>query len=295
MTRPTKLADIVGQESAKTVLNVLLKASQIRNEAIPHCFFSGPPGNGKTTMAQCLAAEKGVKCHIMNAANLNKIKDLEGILINIKDSEIIFIDEIHSLPSSVCEYLYTVMEDFVYYKKVGGYVQPIKLPKFTVIGASTCIGKLPQPMKDRFKFIAELVEYTQEELCQIVEMVCKSYGFKLNQAISNVIAKTCRNTPRIVVSRTEWIRDYMLANNLKSIKTKDVIEIIKLQGIDEHGFDKQDHRYLNIIKEHGPISIGQIASKMNADKNTIINDVEPFLIKNGLIHISTTGRVYAGK
>lgn len=289
--RPITLDQVVGQTAAKTVLNVLIKSSNLRNDAVPHCLFSGPAGHGKTTLALCVANAKGTKLHQINAASINKIKDLHDIIAQIKFGDVLFIDEIHNLKKDVCEWLYTILEDFRYTVKSGGKLVNVIVPKFTTLGASTCIGKIPQPMRERFKFTAEFVEYTEEELCEIVHHVCKTYGFTLCDTIAGTIARTCRGTPRIVVSRTEWIRDYMLSTGIYEHDAKSILNIIKMQGIDEHGLDLQDHRYLKIVKENGPISISQICSKLNADKETVMNDIEPFLIKKGLIEITTKGRV----
>lgn len=291
MVRPTRLNEIIGQKNAITVIQTLLNASKIKNEAIPHILCSGPAGNGKTTVAQCAAHEKGSKLYQINAANINTIKDLKDIIGSMHDQDILFIDEIHNLNDKACEWLYTVMEDFKYYEKVGSSVITKNISKITIFGASTCIGRLPEPLKARFKFRAEFVPYTDEELCDIVELVCKSYNFKLSRALAHIISKTCRLTPRLVVSRTEWIRDYMIANNLRKISHKDVIDIIALQGIDENGFTNSDHEYLNIVEQYGPISINQIASKMNTDRDTVINDIEPYLVNCGLIEITTKGRI----
>jgi Holliday junction DNA helicase RuvB len=291
MVRPVNLNQIVGQTDAKTVIQVLLNASMIKNEAMPHILCSGPAGNGKTTVAKCTAAAKGTKLYEINAANINTINQISEIIGGMKDQDILFIDEIHNLKPKVCEWLYTVMEDFKYYEKVGSSIIVRQTARITIFGASTCIGKLPTPLKARFKFTAEFVPYTEDELCDIVQLVCQSYNFKLNSKLAHVIAKTCRLTPRLVVSRTEWIRDYMISKNLRKISCEEVISIIKLQGVDEDGLTRLDHSYLSVVRDNHPISVGQIAHKLNIDKDTVINDVEPYLIKSGLIEITTKGRI----
>jgi Holliday junction DNA helicase RuvB len=291
MVRPVKFDEIVGQKDAKTVIEILLKASKIKDDAIPHILCSGPAGNGKTTVAKCAAEARGTRLYEINAANINTVNELKSIINGMKDKEILFIDEIHNLKDKVCEWLYTVMEDFKYYEKAGDSVITKNIAKITIFGASTCIGRLPEPLKARFKFKAEFVPYTEDELCQIVELVCRSYNFKLNNNIAHTIAKTCRLTPRLVVGRTEWIRDYMIAGGLRRLSEQDVINIIGLQGIDKDGLTKIDHTYLDVIKECSPISLVQIANKINVDKDTVANDIEPYLIKCGLIEVTTKGRI----
>jgi len=289
-TRPETLDDMVGQDEVKTVIRTLVKSSIIDNKPIPHIVWSGPSGTGKTTAAKATAQLRNVKLHNINASIISDEKDLKILIGEIKVNEILFIDEIHALKKRVCEFLYSVMEDFEYQDKVHGKIKTIKLPQFTILGATTDFGLLPEPLRMRFKFKAVFKEYTEEELIDIVHFICKNYGFKLSKNIASIIAKTCRNTPRIVVNRTEWIRSYMIANKIKSIKKEDVINVIKLQGVDEHGLDTTDRQYLKILQEFSPISLTQISSKMRISRETIQRDIEPHLIKLGLVFITSSGR-----
>lgn len=289
--RPTTIDEMVGQSEVKQVIKTLVSAAKKTNTAVPSILFAGPSGTGKTTAAKALAKERGVVLHEVNAAILKNTNDLKNYLKLIKEKDILFIDEIHALNRKTTEFLYSVMEDYLYQDKISGQNKTVKLPKFTLVGASTETGNLLEPLRMRFKFVANFKEYTDDELCKIVHHVCQVYGFKLSNNIAKIIAKTCRGTPRIVVNRTEWIRSYFIANNLKSVSPQKVLEIIKLQGIDENGFNDTDRKYLKIVSDYGPISLNQIAQKLNIDKATVQKEIEPFLSKKNLINITTSGRV----
>lgn len=289
--RPTTIDEMVGQSEVKEVIKTLVTASKKTNDAVPSILFSGPSGTGKTTAAKALAKERGVKLYEVNAAIVKNVSDIKGILKLIKKNDILFIDEIHALKRSIVEFLYSVMEDYIYQDKIGGITKSVLLPKFTVLGATTETGNLLEPLKMRFKFVANFKEYTEGELVKIVHHVCNVYGFKLSENIAHVIAKTCRNTPRIVVNRTEWIRSYFIANNVKGASPQKVIDIIRLQGVDENGFNSTDREYLEIVRDYGPISLNQIAQKLHIDKATVQKEIEPFLSQKNLIRITTSGRI----
>jgi len=289
--RPSTIDEMVGQKEVKEVIKTLVNSSIKTNEPVPSILFSGPSGTGKTTAAKALAKERGVKLYEVNAAIVKNVSDIKNMLRLIKRNDVLFIDEIHALKKPVVEFMYSVMEDYLYQDKIGGHTKTIHLPKFTIVGATTETGNLLEPLKMRFKFIATFKEYNEEELCKIVHMVCKSYGFNLSNNIAKIIARTCRNTPRIVVNRTEWIRSYFIAHNLKSVSPEKVLQIIKLQGVDEQGLNSTDREYLDIVDNYGPISLNQIAQKLRVDKDTVQKEIEPFLSKKNLITITTKGRI----
>jgi Holliday junction DNA helicase RuvB len=283
----SKFADFVGQEEAKTVISTLIKASKLKDEAIPHMAFSGNPGTGKTTLAQLSADFIDSKLFTVNCSTVGSFKDIRLILNKISFQDVLFLDEIHALRKKVCESLYTIMEGF-YYNNDNGY--KINLPEFTIIGATTDFGKLPQPLRDRFKFKAVFREYSLEELTKICHLVCKNKGFKLSEKLANTIAKTCRNTPRHVVSRTEWIYSYMVANNLKKISTEKVLEVIGLQGFNQDGLERNDIKYLEILKDVESMGLNQISYRLGVSDEDVKHTIEPFLIKLNLIQIGTSGR-----
>lgn len=291
MTRPTTFDEYVGQKKAKDVIDVLVKSASKRGKSCPHVLFQGGAGLGKTTAAKIIGEMLGANTLLANGGVINSTKKLYSYLEYLEEGSVLFIDEIHRLPTYVCESLYTVMEDFRYDYIEDGYPQSEYLQPFTLLGATTDLGLMPKPLKDRFKFIAEFEPYTLDELSEIVEHVSKHYGFTLNKSICQLVAKTCRGNPRHTVSRTEFIRDFMVANDLKSISKNELLEVIQLQGFDEEGYRDIDHQYLSIVEEFGPISLKSISAKMGVDELTLKEDVENYLIQKDKVEITTKGRV----
>lgn len=292
MFRPDKLDDIVGQERAKHNCRILIESATKRNAPLPHILFSGPAGTGKTTFSRALANERGVNIHLANGGALNSIKKMVKYLVTIEDNEILFIDEIHRLPIKVFEMLYTVMEDFRYDLVDPKTEQAVSMdvPPFALIGATTISGRLPRPLRDRFKHHEQFVYYTLSELSQIVKMVAKNYGLTFNDDIAKEIAKTCRENPRHAVKRTEWVRDVMVSRNIKSLQSKDLQEIIRWQGYDERGLTIADRRYLDELKNHKFAGLDFLSMRLNMDKQTVKDEIEPYLIRLNLIGIDKKGR-----
>lgn len=281
--RPQTLDRIVGQTKAKEVIRTLIKSSETTGKPLPHLLFSAASGTGKTTFAQAIAHEMKVNFLAANCATIGKADNLFEIISEVSPGSILFLDEIHGLSKKCCESLYTVMEDFCYYDS--GF--KMTLPEFTLIGASTEIGSLPPPLKSRFKFTANLVPYTEDELVKVCKMVCEEQKFKLDDNVAKLIAKTTRGIPRNMVSRAEWIRHFMIGNQLKSIKPKEVLEIIKLQGVNEDGLEEHDIKYLKILfHERKGISLDSLSSKMNTSKENIAKIIEPYLIEKGFVQKS---------
>lgn len=288
--RPNKFDDIIGQARVKTVCGTLYKSALKRDAAVPHVLFSGPSGTGKTTFARALANEVGVKIHLANGGAIGSVKELTYYTSFLNRKDILFIDEVHRIPIKVAECLYTVMEDFRVDSIVKNRPVSESLPEFTLIGATTELGMLPAPLKRRFMFVAEFDKYTLDELTTISQRIAKSYGFKMPKKAARVIARTCRNNPSHVISRTEWIRDHMVANDLSKIAEKDILNVISLQGFNKDGLTKLDERYLQVVRDNGTIGLKQIASKLNVDVLTVTEDIEPYLVEKGLVNVTTKGR-----
>lgn len=294
MTRPTTFAQIVGQSKVKSVVQVLTKSAQSRQAAIPHIIFSGPAGTGKTTFARVTAEEARRTIKLANGGNISNTRDLLVYVESIEPHSILFIDEIHAIPRKVQETLYTIMEDFRFEKIEGKKAWSLPTPEFTLIGATTDIGLLTKPMRDRFKFVAEFEPYSLDELSEIVKRVAATYGFKFNQEIAEQIAKTCRSNPRQVVSRTEWVRDYMVANNRNRMTREELAQAIELQGFDADGLREIDKRYLECLSYNGT-SLANIAKKLGIQPNVVEFDIEPYLLAQNLVEITKKGRVPCGK
>ena len=288
--RPSKFSDIIGQSRVKIVCETLFKSAKIRDAAVPHILYSGPAGTGKTTIALAMANEVGVRLIKANGGIIKSIADLQPYISMLNRRDILFIDEVHRIPIKVCESLYTVMEDFRYELLTKKGPKSETIPEFTLIGATTDLGSMPRPLKDRFKFTAEFEQYSLDELTEISLKVAEGYSFKMPKMVAKKIAKTCRNNPRHVVSRTEWIRDFMLANKRKKIKHGELMDVIQMQGFDEEGLTPTDHRYLEVLMNCGPVGLSSISSKINIHPMTITNDIEPYLLQRGFIKITTAGR-----
>lgn len=294
--RPVTLKDVIGQETAVQNCDILVKSAKLRNAPLPHILFSGPAGTGKTTLARAIAEERGTKLYIANGGGINSVKKMLQYLLNIQENEIIFIDEIHRLPIPVCEFLYPVMEDFRYditdpEKQI---TSSIKIKPFTMLGATTILGKMPKPLRDRFKHKEELRPYTIDELTDIVKRIGGINNINLSDEAARTIAQTCRANPRKAVNRTEWIRDYILsqegARRIDAITPDEILEAIALQGVGPLGLEKNDRRYLEELDRVKEASLNYLSSKLNLDRKTIQEDIEPYLIQLGMVRIGTKGR-----
>jgi Holliday junction DNA helicase RuvB len=296
--RPHRLADYVGQKDLKGVLEIAIAAAKQRKEALDHILFYGPPGLGKTTMSLILAAEMGVKCQITAAPALERPRDITGLLVGLKQGDILFIDEIHRLNRVTEELLYPAMEDsrldITMGKGQAAKIRSISLSPFTLIGATTKIGSLTSPLRDRFGLIQRLRFYEIDELTIIVLRSASILNIKIDQAGAEEIARRSRGTPRIANRLLRRVRDYVQVKHKGEINQNLAAEALDLHNVDRMGLDWTDRLVLNtIIKQFngGPVGLEAIAAATGEDAKTIEEVYEPYLLQIGFLNRTHRGRV----
>lgn len=296
--RPKKLNEFIGQQDLKKNLSVFINAAKSRQEALDHVLFYGPPGLGKTTLSQIIANELGVGVKISSGPVLTKSGDLAAILTNLQENEVLFIDEIHRLPSAVEEILYSAMEDFSIDLIIGegpaARAVKISLPKFTLVGATTRLGLLTNPLRDRFGIPLKLDFYKYEELIKVIERAAVLYNVNIESQAAFELAKRSRGTPRIAVRLLKRVRDFAEYYNSKKVGVVEIKETLDSLDIDEYGLDKLDRKYLNYIAENykgGPVGIETIAAGLSEDKDTLEDTIEPYLLQIGFLSRTPRGRV----
>jgi len=300
--RPQRLEEFIGQEKLKQQLQIFLEAAKNRNEALDHILFYGPPGLGKTTLSCLMAKEMGSNIKMTSGPALTRAGDLASILTGLKKGDFLFIDEIHRLNKLVEEMLYSAMEDFaldiVLGKGPSAKTVRLDLQKFTLVGATTRIGLISGPMRDRFGYVQQLNFYEDEELKEIIERTGEVLKVKIESDAAESIAKRSRGTPRIANRLLRRVRDYAQVKNDGLVTLKEVREALKMLGVDEMGLNDADRKYLDIIKNQyggGPVGVENIAAALTEDVGTITEVYEPFLMKKGLIKRTPKGRVLQNK
>ncbi|PID77811.1 MAG: Holliday junction branch migration DNA helicase RuvB [Deltaproteobacteria bacterium] len=300
--RPGSLAEYIGQENAVKTLKIAILASQKRKEPIEHILLHGPPGLGKTTLAYIIANELNVNLVMTSGPSLEKGGDLVGILTNLNHGDILFIDEIHRLPKIVEELLYSAMEDFaidfVFDKGVHARTHRFRLKRFTLIGATTRAGLLSAPLRDRFGLFKALEFYSIEELMVIIKRSALILDESISDDAGRILALRSRGTPRIANRLLRRVRDYAIVKGSGTLDAESVEEALQLEGIDENGLTILDRKYLNTIIEFyngGPAGIEAIAAALQEESDTLVDLVEPFLLKEGFILRTSMGRKAAGK
>jgi Holliday junction DNA helicase RuvB len=296
--RPKGFPDYVGQAEIIEKIKIYVKAAQERREALDHCLFSGPPGLGKTSLAHILAAEMGVGLHVTSGPALEKKGDLAGILTNLAPGDILFIDEIHRLSSVVEEYLYPAMEDYRLDITIdsgpAARAMKIDLAPFTLVAATTRVGLLTSPLRNRFHIQERLEFYTQEELMQILRRSAGMLSVQLEPEGAAEIARRSRGTPRIAIRLLRRVRDFAQIQTQGCIHFSLACEVLDRLQVDKQGLDLMDRRFLKILVEKfsgGPVGIDTLAAALGEEKETLEDVCEPFLLQQGLLQRTPRGRI----
>lgn len=309
-TRPKSFKDFVGQEQPKKVLEILCRSAQKQNKPMAHALLSGPAGLGKTTLCHIIAHTLGSRLIEVIGSNLSDPQQLQSQLASLKERDVLFIDEIHSLPKSE-EILYSAMEDGTMswvpdndfdamMKSLGmgkakNQAKTMTLPPFTLIGATTMHGMLSAPLRDRFTQSMTLDPYTVAELQQIVVDTGRRMSFEVSKPMAEEIARRSRNTARIAVGHLSWLKEYCCASDIKP-SVKAVREAFVLKDIDENGLTKLDRMYFQAVcNSPEPIGLSCLAASLGENEVTLAASVEPFLLREGYIRRTSRGRVPGDK
>lgn len=293
--RPVALDNYIGQEKMKSRLSISIDASRKKGSPLDHLLFYGPPGLGKTTIANIIANEMGVSIKSQSAPSIEKVRDLVTLLVTLEENDILFIDEIHRMNTYIEETLYSAMEDFFIeiIAELENEKKPIRinLPKFTLIGATTKPGSISSPLRDRFGMQEKLEFYTIKELSIIANQYAEKLDFQISDVACNEIAKRARGTPRIAIKNLKRLHDYYLSVGFDLESKKEITDaIIFMTGVTEEGFYEKDLEYLTLLAKNGPMGIKNIASMLSEDPSNIEDFIEPHLLQSGLIMKSSRGR-----
>ena len=295
--RPPTLAEYVGQREVVEKLSIALEAARRRQEPLEHALFYGPPGLGKTTLANIIAKEMATKITTTSGPALERTGDLMGILTNLAEGDILFIDEIHRLPANIEEFLYPAMEDFRvdFVVDKGMFAKTINVPlkRFTLIGATTRAGSLSSPLRNRFGLFYHLDFYAVEHLREIVLRSAKILVTPIDETGAGEIARRARGTPRIANRLLRRVRDFAQVKSVPAISAEVARQALALEGVDEEGFDDLDRNFLlTIVRQYngGPVGVEALSATLNEEVETLVDMVEPYLLQQGFISRTKSGR-----
>jgi holliday junction DNA helicase RuvB len=287
--RPTSFDEIMGQDEVVKRLKIMTSGCKNSGQVLPHVLIDGPPGLGKTTISSAIANEMGVNLYTVNAANVRSVKNLMPYLMGMEPRSVLFIDEIHRLPKLVEEFLYPVMEDFRIDMLIQNKPESIDLPMFTMVGATTSGGSLSQPFYDRFTIKEHLSFYSPDVLAKLVGSNADKLGLNLSNEDMVEIAKRSKGTPRILNARLQWYKNYVDYYP----EEKDIDTIFNSQGIDQHGFDSNDVKYINVLKNNrlNPLGLKSLSGMTGIAMETIENSIEPYMVRMGYVVRTQRGRI----
>ncbi len=295
--RPGRLSDYVGQKEVVDTLKIAIEAALLRKEPLEHVIFHGPPGLGKTTLAHIIAQEMGGHLTVTSGPALEKGGDLLGILTHLEEGDVLFIDEIHRTPKAVEEFLYPAMEDFavdfVFDKGIHARSHRYRLNRFTLVGATTRVGLLSAPLRDRFGLFRSLDFYSLDELAEIIQRSADILNVAIDPQSAQTLSQRSRGTPRIVNRLLKRVRDYAQVRGHGRIDCDTVQSALTLEGIDGCGLTRLDRAYLKTIIDYyrgGPVGIEAIAATLQEESDTLVDLVEPYLLKIGMAVRTSAGR-----
>jgi len=295
--RPLTLSEFIGQETVRMRLEVLMDAAKQRGEAAGHCLFHGPPGVGKTTLAHVIAKAMGTNLTVTSGPVIEKAGDLAGLLTNLKEGDVLFIDEIHRLNRTIEEYLYPAMEDFSLDLLIdsGPSARSVKvnLNKFTLVGATTRMGLISSPLRSRFAFTSRLEFYEVPTLEQIAVRSASILNIGIDAKGAHEIACRSRGTPRITNNLLRWVRDYAQTRGSGYIDAPTAVRALEMLAIDPCGLDEADKKLLSVIIDHhdgGPVGLSTLAVAIGEEQSTVSEVYEPYLIMQGFLKRTPRGR-----